>query len=113
MNSYQNKKRKRNLAKKAKRQHTLYAKKQEEFFNSLSWFKSVEYKKLSEIIFEERFVFGNDYSIVNCIFQAARQGVITLSEEGIKTLFPKAIDNLPEYKFTEEQLEILKRRATN
>jgi hypothetical protein len=28
-------------------------------------------------------------------------------------LIPKAIDNLPEYKLTEEQLEILKKRATN
>jgi hypothetical protein len=57
MNSYQNKKRKRNLAKKA------IAKAQLNF--------------------------------------------------AMNKLIPKAIDNLPEYKFTEEQLEILKRRATN
>lgn len=58
MNSYQNKKRKRNLAKKAKRKHILWAKRQEEFFN---WFRNIEYEKLSEIMFEEMLVFGETY----------------------------------------------------
>jgi len=79
MNSYQNKKRKRNLAKKAKKKILLIER------ISSSWVVPIEWKSVFDILFEETMLGGN---------------------------IPKAIDNLPEYKFTEEQLEILKRRAT-
>ena len=73
MNSYQNKKRKRNLAKKAKKKW-------------LKWLMPIEYKELFNIMFENAFIFGD---------------------------IPTAIDNLPKDILTEEQLEILKKRATN
>lgn len=66
MNSYQNKKRKRNLVKKAKKKQLL----SDRFFKS-KWLMSI---------------IGNT---------------------------PKAVDNLPKDILTEEQLEILKKRATN
>jgi hypothetical protein len=65
MNSYQNKKRKRNLVKKAKKKQLL-----SDRFLTSKWLMSI---------------IGN---------------------------IPKAIDNLPQFSLTEEQLEILKRRAT-
>jgi hypothetical protein len=80
MNSYKNKKRKRNLAKKAKKKILLIKR------ISSSWVVPVEYKGLFNILFENAFILGD---------------------------IPKAIDNLPKGILTEEQLEILKRRATN
>ena len=80
MNSYQNKKRKRNLVKKAKKKQLL----SDRFFTKL--LTSIEYKKLFDKAFEERLLFG---------------------------IIPKAVDNLPQFSLTEEQLEILKKRATN
>lgn len=80
MNSYQNKKRKRNLIKKAKKKWLL----SDRLLAKLTM--SIEYKKLFDIMFEERLLFG---------------------------VIPKAVDNLPQFSLTEEQLEILKKRATN
>jgi hypothetical protein len=80
MNSYQNKKRKRNLAKKAKKKILLIER------ISSSWVVPIEWKSVFDILFEETMLGGD---------------------------IPKAIDNLPKGVLTEEQLEILKKRATN
>ena len=79
-NSYQNKKRKRNLVKKANKKGLL----SDRLLTKLTM--SIEYKKLFDIMFEERLLFG---------------------------VIPKAVDNLPKDILTEEQLEILTKRATN
>jgi hypothetical protein len=80
MNSYKNKKKKRNLAKKAKKKILLIKR------ISSSWAVPIEWKSVFDILFEETMLGGD---------------------------IPKAIDNLPKGILTEEQLEILKRRATN
>lgn len=73
MNSYQNKKRKRNLVKKAGKKlyfRLCYGK----------WEVPVEFKTLQEIMFEEMLIFGNQPSIEDCVDAATRQGKISLSD---------------------------------
>lgn len=77
MNSYQNKKRKRNLVKKAK------------FKKSKAYSNFIWNKRFNKAIAEAQLNFAID------------------------KLIPKAVDNLPKDILTEEQLEILKKRATN
>jgi hypothetical protein len=80
ISSYKNKKRKRNLAKKAKKKILLIER------ISSSWVVPIEWKSVFDILFEETMLGGD---------------------------IPKAIDNLPKGVLTKEQLEILKKRATN
>ena len=76
MNSYQNKKRKRNLAKKKSKK--LYFR-----FCYSKWLASIKLKPLQEIMFEEMLIFGTNISVEDCINMAAQQGKISLSESVI------------------------------
>jgi hypothetical protein len=98
MNSYQNKKRKRNLVKKERRK-IFFIKQASEFLDK--FMQTSNLKDTFRRQFEEQFMYGRTFYSDEIINHAMGK------------LIPKAIDNLPEYKFTEEQLEILKRRATN
>jgi len=79
-NSYQNKKRKRNLVKKARKKKLLIQR------ISSSWIVPIQWKSVFDILFEDYLIFGD---------------------------IAPALDNLPKGVLTEEQLEILKKRATN
>ena len=80
ISSYQNKKRKRNLVKKARKKQLLIQS------ISSSWIVPIQWKSVFDILYEDYLIFGD---------------------------IAPALDNLPKDILTEEQLEILRKRATN